>query len=443
MTSPSILAAILSKEAAMRFLVLTAAVVLAVAGAASAEDWPRFRGPTGQGVSRETGLPLDWTETENVAWKTPVPGEGWSSPIVMGDAVFVTAATDDGKSFHLMRIARSDGSVVWNTEVLRQETRNRSGQNSYATSTPVTDGQHVYVVAADGQMAAVTMDGRVAWVNRDFPYYSQHGMAASPALCGDLVIVPFDPSSEGDDKRVGWQIPWDQSFVLALEKATGKVRWKASRGMSRIGHCTPIVLSEGGKDLLISPAGDVVQAFDPVEGRRLWTAANKGEAVVPSPVVGGGMVFQTSGFGAPAVRAVRMGGSGDVTATHIAWEQATRVPMISSMIYADSYLYAVTEKGSAVCMKAATGEIVWDERLRGAFSASPVWAEGRLYVLSEKGETFVLQAGPEFKVLATNPLGEKSCASPAVSGGQLFIRTAGHVVAVGRPVAAAGGNPAP
>jgi outer membrane protein assembly factor BamB len=289
----------------------------------------------------------------------------------------------------------------------------------------------VYVLAADGSLAAVAMDGRTVWTNRDFKFYSQHGLGVSPILDGDLLIVPFDGSSRGPDKGVGWHTPWEEAVILACDKATGKVRWRAKRGPSRIAHVTPRVLREGGRAILVSGAGDVVQGFDLASGERLWSAASPGEGVVPSIVLGDGLAFTASGFGSPTIRAVRTGGTGDVTKTHIAWEQSKDVPMIPSMLYVKPWLFTITEGGAARCLKAETGEQVWRERLGGNYSASPIGAEGRIYFLSEKGETTVVEAGPEFKVLARNTIDEKCCASPAVSAGRLFLRSEKHLWCIG------------
>ncbi|UCG48946.1 MAG: PQQ-binding-like beta-propeller repeat protein [Phycisphaerales bacterium] len=396
-----------------------------------AENWPCFRGPTGQGISSETGVPLEWSAASNVLWKTAIDGQGWSSPIVFDNRVFVTAATEGGASFRLICLDRRSGAVLWNKEILRQEPGHKSGRNSYASCTPVTDGRHVYVLAADGSIAAVSNDADIAWTNRDFKFYGEHGLAVSPVLYNDLLIIAFDGSSPGPDRKLGWQKPWDRAVILTLDKNTGKVRWKGRRGSSRIGHVTPLILAENGRDRLISSAGDVVQAFDLADGRRIWTAANSGEGVVPSLVGGDGLVFATSGFGDSAIRAVRTGGKEDVTKTHIAWESRDDVSKIPSMLYVKPYLFFVTDAGVAKCLRAATGEVLWRNRLEDRFSASPLWADGKIYFLSEKGMTTVIQAGPEFKVLARNPIDDKCCASPAPSQKHIFIRSEKNLYCIG------------
>jgi outer membrane protein assembly factor BamB len=398
---------------------------------ASSEDWPCFRGPARQGISQEKGVPTQWSVTSNVRWKTAVPGEGWSSPIVFKDQIFVTTALDGGSSVHLICLDRPSGRVIWDKEIARQEAGHKQPNNSYATPTPVTDGTRVYVPACDGRILAVSMDGDVQWTNSDFDYYSEHGLAVSPVLYEDLVIVPFDWSSRPPDTKVGWQVPWDRAVILAVDKNTGKTRWKGNRGASRIAHVTPQIAQVDGQDQLISGAGNVIQGFDLKTGVRLWTVDSPGEGVVPSVVVGEGLVFTASGFGDSRVCAVRLGGRGDVTKTHSVWESRDDVPKMSSMLYVASRLYLATETGVAKCFQAANGAVLWRQRLGGKFSASPVWADGKIYFLAENGKMTVVEDGPTFQVVAQNELGEKCCASPALSQGNLFIRTEKTLYCIG------------
>jgi len=417
----------------MKKLSLLAATVLCLAPNLIAEDWPRFRGPTGQGLSTETGLPRSWNQNSNVVWKTKVPGAGWSSPIVWGDRVFVTAAAEDGVSFRVLCLERATGKVLWNQEAFRQTLTHKEGKNSYATPTPVTDGQRVYVLSFNGKFAALTLDGALVWTNRDFTFYSQHGIGVSPILHDDLLIAPFDGSNDGEDKGIGWHTPWDKAFIVALDKRTGQLRWRASRGASRLAHPTPVVWRRGPGAQLISNAGDVVQGFDLKTGERLWSVHSQGEGVVPSPVLGEDMVFTASGFGKPTIRAVRLGGKGDATATHIAWELPKNVPMMSSFLYVKPWLFTVNDNGMAMCLKADTGEILWQQRLAGNYSASPVYADGQIYFLAEDGLTTIIEAKPEFKVVTKNPLNEKCQASMAISKGRLFIRTEENLYCIGTP----------
>lgn len=409
-----------------------ALVPLALCLAARGEEWPGFRGTTGQGLSREKGLPTRWSATDNVAWKAAVPGEGWSSPVVWGERVFLTAATDGGAACHVLALSRADGKLLWDVTVFRQEKGHKQPRNSYATPTPVTDGEHVYAAFNDGSLAAVTVRGERAWVNRDVKHYSEHGLASSPVLYQDTLLMAFDGSSRGPDKALGWQKPWDRAFLLALDRKTGKERWRAKRGPSRIAHVTPILVRVDGRDELVSPAGDVIQGFDPRTGERLWSVSAEGEGVVPSPVSGEGLVFAASGFGKPRLRAVRLRPDGNGATRAVAWELRNNVPMMASPLYVRPHLFVVAENGIAHCLKAATGEVVWRERLDGSYSASPVYADGNVYFLSEQGQTTVVKAGAKFEVVARNALKERCQASPAVSGGRLFIRTAEHVFCVGR-----------
>lgn len=390
----------------------------------SAADWAGFRGSDGRGISGEKGLPTEWTDKTNVAWKADVPGDGWSSPVVVGNRVYVTTATDKGASGRVLAFAADTGKPLWDKEACKVSVKNAHKRNSQATPTPAADADRVYVAFGDGTVAALKADsGEVAWTNTEFPYYSQHGLGASPVLYKDTLLMAFDGSSDGEDKLVGWQKPWDKALLVAFDKATGKVKWKAGRGKSRIGHATPLVTKHDGKDVLVSPAGDVIQGFDPATGDVLWTVRTEGEGLVPSAAADGGLAFATTGFGKPVLKAVTLGGKGDVTTTNVAWEEKKLVPMMPSVLAAGGRVYVVTEKGEAACLEAKTGKAVWQEKLAGTFCASPVLADGKLYVTSDKGETFVLKAGDSYEQLAKNPLNEETQCSPAVSGGRLFLRT--------------------
>jgi len=406
--------------------------LLAVAGIARAEDWPCFRGPSRQGLSQEKGIPIEWSATSNVKWKAAIPGEGWSSPVVLGDDVFLTTALDGGKSLHLLRLDRKDGKILWDKEVAQQTPKYKQRPNSHATSTPIVDGQRVYMVACDGMILATDLDGKVVWTNHEFDYYSQHGLAVSPVLYGDLVIVVFDWSSPGPDKRVGWEVPWDKALILAVDKNTGVTRWRGRRGSSQIGHASPVIAHTADGDQLVTSAGAVVQGFDLKPGERLWTVSSPGEGVVPSGATGDGLSFTTSGFREETILAVRLGGRGDVTQTHVAWRVTDAVPHIPSLLYVSPRLYSVSDEGIVNCIQGATGEVLWRHRLPGKYSPSPVYADGKVYFLSESGKATVIEEGPEFKQVAQNDLGETCCASPAISQGNLFLRTEKALYCIGK-----------
>ena len=404
-----------------------------------AENWPCFRGPTRQGISTEAGLPLKWSATEHVKWKSPVPGESWSSPIVWGERVFLATAEDGGHSCRVLCFSATDGKLLWNTEVFRQETGRKEARNTYATPTPVTDGQRVYAVFGGGGLVAVDFEGKVAWTFREFSYYSRHGLGASPLLEDGLLVMPWDwstdPDKEGIDKeRYGWQLPWDRSYVFALDAASGTLAWKTSRGMSRIAHITPnLWTDETGRKQVVSGAGDVTQGYALKTGELLWTGRNEGEAGSSAVVIAGGLAVQANGYnGYDSVRAYKLAGAkGDVTESGLAWEQKKNPPKIPSMVYIAPYIYCITEAGMAWCAEAETGELLYRERIEGTFAASPIVSDGRIYITAENGDTVVLPAAPKFEILARNPLGEDVQASPAVSGGRLFIRSKGSLFCIG------------
>ena len=423
----------------MRSLLIAAVVSLAFA--LQAENWPQFRGPTGQGVSSEKHLPLHWSAESNVVWKTAIEGQAWSSPIVWGDRVFVSTAKQNGTKCHLICVDRKSGKISWDKEVLDQVPLRKESKNSYATPTPATDGKRVFAVFGDGSVVALNFDGEVLWTNREVKFYSRHGLGASPIVYEDVLIMPYDGSNRiGEpgqypnntpEERLGWQIPWDKSFVAALDVTTGKRVWTGKRGMSRIAHATPVVMKDKGRTEIISIAGDAIQGFDPKSGELIWTAFAQGEGLVPSPVIGDGLIFAASGFEKTTLRAVRTGGKGDVTATHIAWEQRKGVPTQPSLIYFKGHVYAIADGGVASCFKAQTGSQVWQERIGGNHSASPVLADGRIYFLSEAGETTVINASPDFHVIAKSSISEKCQASMAVSQGNIFIRSEKNLYCIG------------
>lgn len=397
-------------------------------GLANAENWTRFRGPNGQGISSEKRLPVEWSASENIAWKTPIPGHGWSSPIVYGDHLFLTTTTEEGVSCRVICVNRKDGSVAWNKEVHRQKPGPMRKQNSYATPTPVTDGKQVYAVFYDGTVVAVDFKGNIVWTNHEVKFFSLHGLGASPILAGEQLIMPFDGSSR-EEKTVGWKQPWKNAVVLSLNTKDGSVSWKGLRGDSRVGHVTPILIADG--EQVVSASGDRVQGHNIKSGKLIWSIYSKGEGVTPSPVVGDGLIFTSSGFEEPTLRAIRMGGKGDITKTHIAWEQTRGVAALPSLLYVKPHVYSISRDNILHCVNAENGDIVWRERLTGTHWASPVYADGRVYITSEEGVTSVLRPGNKYDEIARNEIGETVYASIAVSNGQFFVRSAKHLYCIG------------
>ena len=403
---------------------------LTIASLVSAENWTRFRGPNGQGISSEVDLPVTWSATKNIEWKTSIPGKGWSSPIVYKDRIYLTTATEDGVSCHIVCVDRRNGTVSWDKEVHLQKTGPMRRQNSFATPTPVTDGKRIYAVFYDGTIVAVDLAGNPVWKSQEMKFFSLHGLGASPILANGQLIMPFDGSSK-EESKLGWKIPWKNAVILSLDAETGSVRWKGKRGESRVGHVTPILVDD--KSQVVTAGGDRVQGFDVKTGKRIWSIYSQGEGVTPSPVVGEGLIFTSSGFEAPTTRAIKLGGKGDITKSHIAWEQTKGVSALASLLYVKPYVYSITRDNILHCLKASSGDIVWMKRLEGVHSASPVYADGKIYVLSEDGVTLVLRPGSKYDEIASNDLEETCLASMAVSNGQFFIRSAEHLFCIGKP----------
>ena len=408
----------------MQRLVLVLVAVVLVGPAAYAQDWPAFRGPTGQGHSAERGLPVEWSESTNVLWKMPVPGRGWSSPVVSGGRVWLTTSTGEGAgSLRLLAYDFDTGRELLDSEVFRiDETTSPNPKNSLASPTPVldVDGDRVYVhFGADGT-AALTTDGDVVWTTR-FPYVTQHGNGGSPVLYRDRLILSIDG--------------YDTAFVVALDAATGEERWRTLRRQPiSQAYSTPLVIRVGDRDQLFSIGAFRATAYDLESGEEIWEVSyGDGFSNVPAPVFGHGIVYVATGFQVPSLLAVRADGLGDVTATHTAWTLRRGVPLTPSPLLVGDELYIVSDLGVATCLDARTGETRWRERLGGNFSASPVFADGRIYFQSEEGVTTVVAPGIEYRELATNQLDGTILASMAVANGSLFIRTHDHLYRIGDP----------
>jgi outer membrane protein assembly factor BamB len=396
------------------FIAVALAAVMSLA--VFAEDWPEFRGPTGQGHSTERGLPVEWSETRNVVWKVPVPGRGWSSPVVANGRVWLTTATDaGGGSLRLLSYDVATGRVVTDTEVFKvRGSRSPNVKNSRASPTPIVDDDRVYVhFGADGT-AAVTTEGKVAWTVV-LAYESQHGNGGSPVVYHDLLIVNCDGG--------------DEAFVVALETTTGRVRWRTPRRQPfDQSYTTPLVINVAGADQLISVGAYRAAAYEPRTGREIWRVSyGSGFSNVPRPVFGHGLVYIATGFQQPTLVAVRADGTGDVTGSHVAWTMTRQAPYTPSPLLVGDELYVVSDIGILSCLDARTGTVRWIQRLGGNYSASPIVADGRVYFLSEEGTATVLAPGQEFRVLARNTLDGSTLASMAVSNGSLFIRSDKHL----------------
>ena len=382
--------------------------------------WSRWRGPSGQGIVEGTSYPDTWSDTTNVRWKTAVPGTGHSSPIVWGDRIFLTTSRNGGRRVSILSFRRSDGELLWETDAPEGRPEYTHNKNNPASATVSTDGERVYASFGSRGMVAVDFDGSLVW-HRDLGYIDNyHGPAGSPLLYRDTVIIYQDQNGGG--------------FVIALDARTGETRWQTDRS-ARVGWGTPIAITVGDHDELIVSSQQLVQSYDPTTGDELWRCNGMLREVIPTPVVGQGLVFCTSGRAGPTL-AIRPGGRGDVTDTHVEWKTARGSPFVPSPVLFGDYLYTVNDMSSIItCLNAKTGETVWQERLgrprREGISASPVVVDDKLFVTNDNGETFVLRTGAEFELLHTNDIGARTLASPALVDGTWYIRTAGELIAIG------------
>jgi outer membrane protein assembly factor BamB len=390
-----------------------------------ADDWPQFRGPTGQGHSSETGLPLAWSETHNVKWKTPVAGRGWSSPVVAGGRVWLTTSVrDKGASLRLVAFDVDSGREVVNTEIFHLRSDDlTNAKNSHASPTPVVDGDRVYVHFGAEGTAALSVAGDILWKARH-PYQSQHGNGGSPIVYRDRLIFSGDGS--------------DEAFVIALDKLTGKVRWKTSRRQpADQAYSTPLAIRVGDRDQIVSVGAYRAAAYDPDNGKEIWRVSYAdGFSNVPRPVYGHGLVYIATGFQQPSLIAVGTDGTGDVTKTHVAWTLKRGAPLTPSPLLVGDELFVVNDGGIATCLDAKTGATHWVQRLGGEYSASPVFADGRIYFLSEEGQATAIAPGTVFQRLATSSVDGETLASMAVSGGSIFIRTGTHLYRIAGETAA-------
>ena len=392
---------------------------------AHAGDWPQFRGPTGQGHAPDESVPLTWSESENVAWKTPVPGRGWSSPVIADGRVWVTTAVTDPDtgttSLRLLAYDAGTGEIALDVEVFAIDATTLLNQkNSFASPTPAIDpqGERVFVHFGAQGTAAVAAGGEtpgeVLWRTR-FPYTSQHGNGGSPILHDELLIVSIDG--------------YDTAFLVAVDAETGEERWRSVRPAPiSQAYSTPLAIRVGDSVQIVNVSAFRATAHEPTTGREIWRVEYPGGfSNVSRPVYGHGLVYLSTGFNEPDLLAVSADGKGNVTDSHVAWRLRRGAPLTVSPILVENELYTVTDAGIATCIDALSGQIHWQQRLGGNHSASPVFVGGRLYFQNEEGVTTVIAPGPEFKQLARNELDGSTLASIAVSDGALFIRTGTHL----------------
>ena len=360
------------------------------------QDWPRWRGPEGAATSSASPLPLKWTSTDRVLWSTAVPGEGASSPVALGKAVFLTSSLDRGTRRLVHRLDLETGAIAWTRETPDSDPERASALTGHAAPTPAVDASRVVAFFGNAGVVAYGLDGALQWRTSLGEFTSELGIASSPILHEGLVIIVGDHDGA--------------SFLIALDAATGKIRWKSPRPGLERSWSTPIVVA--GE--LIVNAQDELRGYDPATGKQLWKVAGMSGWVTPSPVAGQGMVFATSGKDGPTV-AVRGG--------RVVWRVERGGPYVCSPVLYGDFLYVLDEAGRLTCREAATGVEIYRERLKGTFKASGVAGDGKLYFPNEAGVTVVVKAGRVFELLAENPVEEEILASPAIAGNSLLLRT--------------------
>lgn len=444
----------------MRMTLAPVAVAVLLAGAPIAANWPQWRGPSGLGVSAESGLPTTWSERENIAWSVPLRGLGSSSPIVWGDQVFVTSqigrvplsggphpalarddaalvarekplggrrdessGTADRISLVVESFSRSDGARLWEYQLeARGPFPTLHEKHNLATPTAVTGGELLFAWFGTGQLVALDLRGGVVWskhLGEEYsPFDINWGHGSSPVLYKDLLILLCDHRSA--------------SYAIALEARTGKLRWKADRGKGRASYSTPLVIPGPRGDELLVNSTERIDGYDPATGELLWHADAPRQTPVPSAVFHDSLIYLTRGYRNSPYLAIRPGGRGDVSATHVVWRAPGGGSYAASLVAYEGLLYMTNDVGVLTCADTRTGERLWQTRLDGVFFASPVAADGKIYFVSQTGDTFVVKAGRTPEVLARNPLGERLVASAAISGGRIFLRSDSRLFSIGR-----------
>jgi outer membrane protein assembly factor BamB len=385
--------------------------------------WPQFRGPSGDGTSDATGLPLKWSEDEKVTWKTLIHGRGWSSPVIDGEQIWMTTATETGHELFALGVDLKTGKIVHDIKVFEVAEPNEiNSLNSYASPTPVVEAGRVYVSFGDyGTACLETASGKVLWERRDIHCDHMVGPGSSPILFDNLLIFHMDGG--------------ERQFVVALDKRTGRTVWKSNRSIDyqkiktdyRKAFSTPLVINYQGELQMISLGAQGVMAYEPLTGREIWKVRFKGFSNTTRPVMDNGLVFISTGFSRARLLAIRLGGKGDVTQSHIAWKWDRDVPVKPSPILVDGLLYMVSDNGKVSCIEAATGKMIWSEKISGQYSASPIYAGGRIYFFNHTGKTTVIAAGRELRTLAVNELDAGCMASPAIVANAMILRSKTHL----------------
>lgn len=401
-----------------RFLIL--GLLLGSPYSLSAENWPGWRGPRGDGTSLETHLPHKWSATENVRWKTPLPGEGHSSPIVWNDHVFVLTCDQATQERILLSLDRKTGKILWQQTVVNTPLEGKHPQNSFASSTPATDGQRAYVTFLDRQdmlVAAYDFNGKPLWTVRPGTFSSKHGFCSNPVLFENKVVVNGDHDGN--------------SFVVALDRENGKTLWKIPRENHTRSYSTPLIREIGGRTQMIMSGNLCVASYDPHDGKQHWLLKGPTEQFVASVIYHHDLVFMTCGFPDMHILAIKPDGTGLISDSHIPWRTTKGAGYVPSPVVADRYLFVVTDGGIASCFEATTGNRLWMQRIGTHFSGSPVTAEGLVYFTDDDATTSIIKPGPKLEILSANKLAEPFHSSPAISHGNFFIRTQRHLYCIG------------
>ena len=416
------------------YLALLSAAALGCAPAASSSsaetNWPQFRGPQGDGQSPAKGLPLTWSETENIRWKTPIHGKGWSSPVIWDGQIWLTTATEDGKQRFAVCVDAASGRKVHDVVVIDDpDPQFCHPMNSYATPTPVVEAGRVYLhFGSAGTACLDTHSAKTLWLRQDLPCNHHRGAASSPIVFENLLIVPYDG--------------YDQQYVVAFDKQTGKTVWKRDRSITSYksddgdikkayGTCT--VIDVDGRPQLIAPGAEATMAYDPRTGKELWRVRHGGMNASARPLFGHGRLIINTGAGGLKLLAVNPAGQGDITDTNIAWKYGKVVPTRSSQLLIGDLLFMVNDAGIASCLDAHDARQQWQERFGGDYSASPLYVDGRIYFFSQDGRTPVVEPSATYKLLAENELGDGYMASPAVVGKAFVLRSRTHLYRVETP----------
>ncbi len=411
----------------MRTMLVAMAAVLALPRLHGEDIWPEFRGPNGDGCSKSKHLPLSWSETKNVKWKTPIHGKAWSSPVVWKDRIWVTTATEDGKKMSALCLDAASGKILKDLLIFENaEPEFCHPTNSYASCTPAIEDGRLYVhFGTYGTASVDTASGEILWSRRDLHCDHFRGPASSPILFEGRLIVAFDGI--------------DIQYVVALDKHTGKTLWKKDRNINygtdngdrKKAYSTAQVITVDGKPQIVSPAAMETISYNPQNGEEIWRVRHGGMNAGCRPLFYEGMVFLSSGDGPTSLIAVRANGKGDVTDSHIVWKTGKTVPKRSSQLIVGDLFFMANDSGVVSCLDAKTGKLHWQKRLDGEYWASPLYGSGRLYFSSKSGKTVVLAAKPEFELLAENQLDAGINASPAVAGDDLILRTFTHLYRIG------------